>query len=49
MYNCKILLAGLFIDFNLPFLVASLDDLNGNDAIEFKFPYSSKDIFSDDD
>lgn len=45
MYNLKVLPAGLFVDFNLPFLAASPDGLIGNDAIiEIKYPYSTKDF-----
>ncbi|KAL4083865.1 hypothetical protein QTP88_029181 [Uroleucon formosanum] len=45
MYNLKVLPAGLFVDFNLPFLAASPDGLIGNDAIiEIKCPYSAKDL-----
>jgi len=45
MYNCKVFPAGLFIDLNLPFLVASPAGLIGNYAIiEFKCPYSAKDF-----
>lgn len=49
MYNLKVLPAGLFVDFNLPFLAASPDGLIGNDAIiEIKCPYSAKDLSPDD-
>jgi len=49
MYNCKVLPAGLFVDFNLPFLAASPDGLIGNDAIiEIKCPYSAKDFSPND-
>ena len=49
MYNCKVLPAGLFVDFNLPFLAATSDSLIGNDAIiEIKCPYSAKDFSPND-
>lgn len=49
MYNCKVLPAGLFIDFKLPFLAASPDGLIGNDGIiEIKCPYSAKDFSPND-
>lgn len=45
MYKCKVLPAGLFVDYYLPFLAASPDGLVGNDSIiEIKCPHSAKDF-----
>jgi len=47
LYVCNVKLAGLFVDFDLPYLAASPDRLVGDDSIiEIKCPFSIKDFTS---